>query len=78
MAAFNSMIDRMLKFPINITNQQEELKIINNIARINGYDDKFMNRIYQRQKSKAELLALTTLQFKTKLRKELSSLSFLA
>jgi hypothetical protein len=78
MAGFNSMIDRMLKFPINITNQQEELKIINNIARINGYDDKFMNRINQRQKSKAELQALTTLQFKTKLRKELSSFSFLA
>jgi hypothetical protein len=55
------MIDRMLKFPMNITNQQEELKIINNIARINGYDDNFVNRIYQRQKPKAELRALTTL-----------------
>jgi uncharacterized protein (UPF0335 family) len=55
MAAFNSIIDRMLTFPMNITNQQEELKIINNIARINGYDEKFVNRIYQRQKSKAEL-----------------------
>jgi hypothetical protein len=35
---------------MNITNQQEELKIINNITRINGYDDIFVNRIYQRQK----------------------------
>jgi hypothetical protein len=43
MAAINSMIDRMLKLPMNITNQQEELKIINNMARINGYDDKFVN-----------------------------------
>jgi hypothetical protein len=55
------MIDRMLKFSMNIANQQEELKIINNIARINGYDDKFVNRIYQRPKSKAELQVLTTL-----------------
>jgi hypothetical protein len=46
---------------MNITNQQEELKIINNITRINGYDEKFVDRIYQRQKSKAELQALTTL-----------------
>jgi hypothetical protein len=61
MAAFNSMIDRMLKFPMNITNQREELKIIDSIARFNGYDDKLVNRIYQRQKSKAELRALTTL-----------------
>jgi hypothetical protein len=61
MAAFNSMIDRLLKFPMNITNQREELKIINNIARINGYDDKFVNRIYQRQKLKAKLRALMTL-----------------
>jgi hypothetical protein len=74
------MIDRMLKFPLNITNQREDLKINNNnIARINGYDDKFVKRIYQRQKSKAELRALTPWfhQFKTKLRKELPSLSFL-
>jgi uncharacterized protein (UPF0335 family) len=61
MAAFNSMIDRLLKFPMNITNQREELKIINNIARINGYDDKFVKRIYQRQKLKAKLRALMTL-----------------
>jgi hypothetical protein len=47
MAAFNSIIDRMLKFPMNITNQREELKVISNIARINRYDDKFVNRIYQ-------------------------------
>jgi hypothetical protein len=51
----------MLKFPMNITNQREELKIINNIARINGYNDKFVNRIYQRHKLKAEMRALTTL-----------------
>jgi hypothetical protein len=80
MASFNSMIDRMLKFPLNITNQREELKINNNnIARINGYDDKFVKRIYQRQKPKAELRALMPWfhQFKTNLRKELPSLSFL-
>jgi hypothetical protein len=43
MAAFNSMIDRMLKFPMNISNQQDELKIIKNIARINRYDEKFVD-----------------------------------
>jgi hypothetical protein len=48
MAAFNSMIVRMLKFPMNIINQREELMMINNITWINGYDDKFLNRIYQR------------------------------
>jgi uncharacterized protein (UPF0335 family) len=46
MATFNSMIERILKFPMNITNQREELKKIYNIAFINGYDDKFVNRIY--------------------------------
>jgi hypothetical protein len=55
------MIDRMLKFPMNITNQQKELKIINNIAQINRYDNTFVKRIYQRQKSKAELQTLMTL-----------------
>jgi hypothetical protein len=45
-SVFNSEIDSMLKFQMNITNQREKLKIIfNNIARINGYDDKFVNRI---------------------------------
>jgi hypothetical protein len=70
----------LLKFPMNITNQREELKIINSIARINGYNDKFMNRIYQRQKSKAELRALTTLvpSVQNETKKELSSLFFLA
>jgi hypothetical protein len=52
------MIDRILKFQMNITNQREELQIIKNIARINGHDDKFVNQIYQRQKSKAVPRAL--------------------
>jgi hypothetical protein len=72
------MIDRMLKFQMNIANQLEELNIINNIARSNGYDDKFVTRIYQTQKSKAELQALTTLfpSVQNELRKELPFLFF--
>jgi predicted GIY-YIG superfamily endonuclease len=60
-AAFNCMINRLCSTTMSSANKLEELRKIKTIARINGYDEKFVDRIYEKHVKKQNLRQLTTL-----------------
>jgi GIY-YIG catalytic domain len=60
-AAFNSMIHRMITIPMNAENTLTELSEIKRIAKVNGYSENFVDRIYKKQLKKENLRQLTTL-----------------
>jgi Reverse transcriptase (RNA-dependent DNA polymerase) len=60
-AAFNSMIHRLINTPLSTKDAMTELNEIRAIAKINGYSEKFVDRIHKKHKKKKELRTLTTL-----------------
>lgn len=52
MAAFYSMLYRMLKIPMNKEDQEREKNIIKQIAKVNGYQTKTINKIENKIKQK--------------------------
>lgn len=48
-AAFHSMVYRLIKIPMNDRDFNDEKNYIYNVARINGYDKHFVDRIFKRQ-----------------------------
>lgn len=62
MAAFNSMIYRMLNIPMNKEDYKEEENMILEIAMVNGYGEKLIRRLIRKQKRKNRVRNLTTLR----------------
>jgi hypothetical protein len=50
LAAFNSMVYRMLRYPLTQDKQRKETNYIKNIAIKNGFDNKLIDNIIRRQK----------------------------
>ncbi len=66
MAAFNSLIYRMLRLPLNDTNRAIEREIIQQIATDNGYSIKTINKLENKIKQKLNNQVIPTSQQKTK------------
>ena len=61
-AAFYSMFHRLLSIPMNNTNFNKELNIIQNIALNNGYNISTINKIYNKMKRKFTFSYIHSLQ----------------
>jgi hypothetical protein len=55
------MINRLCSTTMSSENKSEELRKIKTIARINGYEEKFVDRIYEKHVKNQNLRQLTTL-----------------
>jgi hypothetical protein len=53
-AAFNSMIHRLVTTPLSPDDARTELNEIKTIAKINGYSEKFVDRIHNKHKKKED------------------------
>jgi hypothetical protein len=60
-AAFNTMLNRACTYPISDDHRAEEVQNIKNIAKVNGYSEKFVDNMYRHHLKKKELRELTTL-----------------
>jgi hypothetical protein len=60
-AAFHSMFHRMFNIPLSPENFNKELNFIKFTARINGFDEKTLNRIFKKQERKFFLGSVTSL-----------------
>jgi hypothetical protein len=61
-SAFNSMIHRMITTPMSPEDKLTELNQIKQIAKVNGYSAKFIDRIHNKILKKENLRQLTTLK----------------
>ncbi|KMQ82743.1 reverse transcriptase, partial [Lasius niger] len=62
MAAFNSMVFRMCKLPLNVSNYMKELATIKRIAEINGYKASKIDEIVAKHSRRLRLQNYTTLK----------------
>jgi hypothetical protein len=61
MAACNSMFHRLFKIPLSDEHFHNELNYIFETAKLNGYEESTMKRLFQKHKNKNELREITTL-----------------
>lgn len=60
-AAFHTMIHRLLNIPMNDRDFEEEKTYIYNVAKINGYERRFVDRIFEKQTRNLHTRQRTTL-----------------
>jgi hypothetical protein len=65
MAAFNSMVYRLCRLPLNAKNFINELKTIKTIATINGYKEQTIDELVGRHSRNIKLRSITTLTKET-------------
>lgn len=70
LAAFNFLIHRLVKFPLTKHRFDKELKLIENIAKYNGFSPKIVHDILRKQKNKVNFAKSTTLSNEPKLNKQ--------
>lgn len=61
-ASFNSMVHRLCRLPLNITNFMNELKTIKHIASVNGFCGKQIDQLVVSHSRKTKLRKITTLR----------------
>ena len=62
LAAFNSMVHRLLTFPLSPQRKANEIKYIKNVAKMNGFTEDIINGILRKQQFTALVKQSTTLQ----------------
>lgn len=62
LAAFNSMIYRMLRFPLNKSRKLSELNYIKKVANLNGFSKNVVDNIVRKQQFAIQLMKTTTLK----------------
>jgi len=60
-AAFHSMVYRLLKIPMNDQDYNDEKNYILNVAKINGYDKEFIDKIFKKHTQQHHTRQRTTL-----------------
>lgn len=75
LAAFNSMVYRLLRLPLSIVNYMEELKNIKRIANINGYTEEEIETLVNKQSRKLKKAESSTL-FSQKTEEKQTRVSF--
>lgn len=71
-AAFYSMIHRAINVPMQETELTEEREKINQLASLNGYDQTFVDKIFQRHLKKTLITQNTTLEPLHNIKKRIS------
>lgn len=70
-AAFNSMVYRLCKLPLNAQNFMDEIGYIKYTARLNGYDEHMIDKLVDKQSKIIRRMNLTTLSSQSDTKKRI-------